>query len=173
MDRSVRPVLSIALFALVLGGCGTTPKPPTAPETSSPANGAMTAGIDSDQALQPAPWENPTSPIYRRVIYFGYDRSDIPSEYVPLLRTHADWLARHPDNRVTIEGHTDERGTREYNLALGDQRANAVRRFLIAEGVREAQLDTLSYGEEKPASPGQGESSWSRNRRAELDYQGG
>lgn len=171
MDRPVRPTLLLALTVLALGGCGTTP--PKTPETPPSGNGTMTAGIDNGGVGQPAPWENPTSPIYRRVIYFGYDRSDILPEYVPLLRTHADWLAKHPDTRVTIEGHTDERGTREYNLALGDQRANAVRRFLITEGVREAQLDTLSYGEEKPASVGHGESSWSMNRRAELDYHGG
>lgn len=173
MERSVRSVLLVASTALVLGGCGTTPKTPQTAAAPPPASGTMTAGIDSRAGAQPAPWENPTSPIYRRVIYFGYDRSDIPPEYVPLLRTHADWLAKHPDIRVTIEGHTDERGTREYNLALGDQRASAVRRFLITEGVREAQLDTLSYGEEKPASLGHGESSWSLNRRAELNYRGG
>lgn len=158
----------------MLAGCETPLKMPgmTEPTPQRPRAGATTEGLGREDPGRLQPWEDPASPIYRRIIYFGYDRTDILPEYVPLLRTHADFLAKHPNVQVTIEGHTDERGTREYNLALGDQRAAAVRRFLAAEGVAQRQLGTLSYGEEKPASPGHGESSWSLNRRAELDYQG-
>ncbi len=161
-----------ALAMLSLGGCETAPpladvsKPvPTTPRAAAPAPAERTE-------TRRAPWEDPASPIYRRIIYFSYDGSDILPAYVPLLRTHADYLAEHPDTRITVDGHTDERGTREYNLALGDRRAEAVRRFLITEGVPERQMATLSYGEEKPASRGHSEAAWSQNRRAELRYEG-
>jgi len=86
------------------------------------------------------------------------------------LQTHAGYLANHPGTRVTLEGHTDERGTREYNLALGDERAQTVQRFMLAEGVRSDQLTTLSFGEEKPVALEHGDTAWSQNRRVELAY---
>jgi len=166
----------LALVSILsLAACDTlvrSPEPRPADSAVGRQPGAETAGRGQAEAAEIAPWEDPASPIYRRTIYFRYDRNDILPEYAPLLRTHADYLARHPGARITIEGHTDERGTREYNLALGDRRAAAVQAFLIAEGVAAGQLETLSYGEEKPASAGHRESAWSLNRRAELDYEG-
>lgn len=168
--------ITTGIFALVsilpLAACDTLVRSPQ-PRPAEPAvrqSETETAGIGQTESAPLAPWENPANPIYRRIIYFRYDRSDILPQYAPLLRAHADHLAEHPGTRVTIEGHTDERGTREYNLALGDRRAAAVQDFLIAEGVAAGQLETLSYGEEKPAGAGHRESDWSLNRRAELDY---
>lgn len=174
----LHPIFSYAaaiLFAFSLVGCQSTPwlNRPAKEQSQGIQSGTMTAGIDHDNQSGAAPWEIPGSPIHKRVIYFSYDRSDIPTDYVPLLRSHAQFLAAHSSVKVTIEGHTDERGTRAYNLALGDRRANAVLQFLFAEGVSDDQLDTLSYGEEKPATPGHTESSWAMNRRAVLNYRMG
>jgi len=116
------------------------------------------------------PWEDPASPLYQRTIYFDYDSTEIKPEYIPVMRTHAAYLGTHTSTRVTLEGNTDERGTREYNLALGDQRSETVKRFMVAEGVLPDQISTLSYGEERPENPGHGESSWRRNRRVFIHY---
>jgi len=101
-------------------------------------------------------------------IYFDYDKSNIRPEFQPVLEGIGRWLAQLPARQLLIEGHCDERGTDEYNLALGERRALAVRRYLVALGVSTDRLHTISYGEEKPADPGHDESSWSKNRRAEF-----
>ena len=99
-------------------------------------------------------------------IFFDTDRYDIDSDDAAALRTQSQWLARYPDKRATIEGHADERGTREYNLALGERRANAAKNFLLSQGIDSARLATLSFGKERPLALGSDEASWSRNRRA-------
>jgi peptidoglycan-associated lipoprotein len=116
------------------------------------------------------PLDDPNSPLATRTILFDFDSSTIKSEFLPVLRAHAGYLSTHASQRVTLEGHTDERGTREYNLALGERRANAVKQFLMAEGVGDDQLRTISYGEERSVDPGQNEEAWARNRRVELVY---
>jgi peptidoglycan-associated lipoprotein len=104
------------------------------------------------------------------VIYFDFDKSNIRSEFLDTLTAHAKYLIAHPDQKMRIEGYTDERGTVEYNIALGDRRAQAVRRFLLFQGVTPDQLTTVSYGEAHPADPGHNEAAWSKNRRAVLVY---
>jgi peptidoglycan-associated lipoprotein len=137
----------------------TPSSPPTAVTTTTPLE------------TQPrSPLDDPSSPLYRKVIYFDYDTAEIQPRYIDLLRVHAGYLYQKPGASVTLEGHTDERGTRDYNLALGDQRADSVKRFLTAEGVPADKLTTLSYGEERPADPGHNEQSWALNRRVELVY---
>jgi len=118
-----------------------------------------------------SPLDDPNSPLYEKVIYFDFDQAEIRPEFLPTLRAHADYLINNPSARLIIEGHCDERGSREYNIALGERRANAVKRFLEAEGVSPLQLETISYGEERPAVPGHNEEAWAKNRRAELVYQ--
>jgi peptidoglycan-associated lipoprotein len=117
-------------------------------------------GLTSDQ-LQQA--EN-------RTIYFDLDQSEVPPRYYDVLRAQALYLIDNPGMTLTIEGHCDERGSREYNIALGERRANAVTRFLEAEGVAAGRVNAISYGEERPADPGQGESAWALNRRAIILY---
>ena len=99
-------------------------------------------------------------------IYFDTDRYNVDDADVAALRTQAEWLTRYPAKRATIEGHCDERGTREYNLALGERRSNAAKNFLIAQGIGAERLSTVSYGKERPAAMGSDEDSWSKNRRA-------
>nr|WP_242469295.1 peptidoglycan-associated lipoprotein Pal [Rhabdochromatium marinum] len=158
----------------MLSGCPTTPTQSdtglTGEELDAMGGGydsATTAGVD---AYSRSPLEDPSSPLYQRVIYFGYDTSAIDPKYANLLRAHADYLARTADASVVLEGHTDERGTREYNLALGDRRADAVRQFLVTEGVPAQKIRTLSYGEERPAEVGHSERAYSLSRRVELVY---
>lgn len=98
-------------------------------------------------------------------IFFGYDQYDLSQEARDTLGRQATWLAQYPNLRVTIEGHADERGTREYNLALGERRANAVKNYLVALGVDAGRVTTVSYGKERPAVPGSNETSWAQNRR--------
>lgn len=132
--------------------------------------GATTSILPGRGGYSAADLNDPTSPLYQRVIYFDYDSSDIRPQFVDVLRAHASYLASNAAAAVVLDGHTDERGTREYNLALGEQRADTVHDFLIAEGVPNGRVRAMSYGEERPAKPGHDESSWALNRRVELAY---
>lgn len=105
-----------------------------------------------------------------RVIYFDYDSSQVRQADQEVLKAHARYLRENPQIMVRLEGHADERGSREYNLGLGQNRANSVKQFMMLTGVSGTQLDTISYGEEKPASFGHNESSWAQNRRVEIEY---
>jgi peptidoglycan-associated lipoprotein len=105
-----------------------------------------------------------------RIIYFDYDSNEIKPQFQALIEQHARFLRSNGGRRIVVEGHTDERGGREYNLALGQRRAEAVRRSLGLLGVTDAQVEAVSFGEEKPASPGADESAWAQNRRAEIAY---
>ena len=111
-----------------------------------------------------------TTRLLPRTFYFGYDQSVISQEDLAVLEMHANVLRSNPDKNLVIEGHCDERGTREYNLALGERRANAIRSFLRTAGVSSSQLESVSYGEERPEDPGHSDSAWARNRRAVLVY---
>ncbi len=113
---------------------------------------------------------DPNSLLSKRVIYFDFDKSDIQDEFRDIINAHAEYLAINQGVNITIEGHTDERGTREYNIALGERRANAIKRMLTLQGVSASQIRVISYGEERPAALGHGENAWALNRRAILDY---
>jgi peptidoglycan-associated lipoprotein len=108
--------------------------------------------------------------LSERVIYFAYDSDDVLPEYQNVVTAHAEWLAAHPDSNLVLEGHADERGSSEYNVALGERRALSVQRTMRLQGVSDAQVRVLSYGEEKPSTSGHDESSWQQNRRVELFY---
>jgi peptidoglycan-associated lipoprotein len=119
---------------------------------------------DTAGAGTPGSQEDLTAQAGDRV-FFGYDSSELDSEGRATLEKQAAWLQQYANMNITIEGHADERGTREYNLALGERRANAVKNYLISLGVAPARVNTISYGKERPAVLGTGEESWSRNRR--------
>lgn len=168
-----------ALFAvaLVLTACGGTPvKEEGADVMDRGAAAVENAGADATGALTGSAFyasqlENPDSALYAKVVYFDFDQSTIRAEFVDTLRAHAAFLVSNPEVKVSIEGHADERGSREYNIALGERRAIAVQNFFAAEGVPASQLSTISYGEERPAVIGHDEASWAQNRRAVLVYQ--
>jgi peptidoglycan-associated lipoprotein len=167
--------LSLLLVAasLVLSACATSrpplPETPSAEDLDASRDGAG-AWAGAAEERERSPLDDPASPLFRKVIYFDYDATTIQPQYADLLRAHADYLYKTPEAEVRLEGHTDERGTREYNLALGERRSQAVRRFLMAEGAPGERLSSLSYGEERPANPGRTESAWRENRRVELVY---
>lgn len=159
------------LLVLALTGCATAPPPPPAAPSADELDAVgPRPRLETRVPQVRSPLDDPASPLYRKVIYFEYDAANIQPNYAGLLRAHADYIYNTPGVEVTLEGHSDERGTREYNLALGDRRSDAVKRFLMAEGVPEARIRTLSYGEERPADPGRTERAWSENRRVELVY---
>ncbi|VAW77532.1 Tol-Pal system peptidoglycan-associated lipoprotein PAL [hydrothermal vent metagenome] len=134
--------------------------------------GATTSGVSDYGSLSVESLSDPSSPLSQRVIYFAYDSDDVAEQDRALVAAHAAFLAANPDVKVSVEGHTDERGAREYNVALGERRGQTVRRMLEFQGVSPQQLSTVSYGEEKPSVEGHDESAWSMNRRVELVYVG-
>lgn len=109
--------------------------------------------------------------LAKRVIKFEYDSSDILNSEYPTLQAHAQFLNANTNSRMALVGHTDERGTREYNMALGERRAKSVESFLVSNGVRKEQLETISYGKEQPVNEGHDEAAWSENRRVEIKYE--
>jgi len=132
---------------------------------------AEAAGIGADRDLRVDPLDDPRSPLAERLVYFDFDRDTVRPQFLPMLEAHARYLSQNPGARVRLEGHTDERGTREYNLALSERRAQAVRRILTLHGARDGQLEVIGYGEEMPVSFTQTEESWARNRRVEIVYE--
>lgn len=172
-------VCVIALTAVAATGCGkkaTTRAGGEAASTSGSAGAATGTGTDgaygagSGTGFAAGSLDDPSSPLSQRRIYFGLDRYDVTEEYRSLVEAHAGYLRGSPSAAVTLEGHTDERGSREYNIALGERRSNAVRDLLVALGASASQITTVSYGEEKPASDCHDESCWSQNRRVEIVY---
>lgn len=133
-------------------------------------SGVETGTVDGGGMMAMDPLEDPDSPLSQRIIYFEYDRSDIPTQYLDLLSEHAKYLIAHPDVQIRLEGHADERGSREYNIGLGDRRAQSVRRILLFQGVGNDEVSTVSYGEERPAMEGHMEDSYAKNRRVEIIY---
>ena len=135
-------------------------------------NGATTTGIGPDGELDVTPQVpgDGDGPLSSLVIYFDFDRSEIRSDFNDMLRAHGAFLAENRDWQVRLEGHADERGSREYNIGLGEQRSQAVRRVLMLQGASAGQVGTVSYGEERPAALGSDENAYSLNRRVELVY---
>jgi peptidoglycan-associated lipoprotein len=115
---------------------------------------------------------DPSSVLSRRVIYFAYDQSTIEPEYFEILDAHSELLASNPNLTIRLEGHADERGSREYNIALSERRAQSVKQFMDLKGVGSGQSQTVAYGEELPVDPGHNEAAWSKNRRVEIKYIG-
>ena len=114
--------------------------------------------------------KEPGSPLAKRSVYYEYDRYDIKEEYVPIVEAHSKFLMDHADLKITVQGNCDDRGSREYNLALGQRRANSVKHAMVLLGVADKQIETVSFGAEKPAALGQDEDSWAKNRRADIVY---
>jgi peptidoglycan-associated lipoprotein len=168
--------------AVLLSGCpkkATTVQPPTAgsqvgeSSNTSPSGGASTSGSDlggDNGANARGEVGDATGPLARKVIYFDFDKSEIKPEYADIVTTAAHNLTANPKMKMKLEGNTDERGTREYNIGLGERRAQAVRRALMLQGVAESQVSTVSFGAERPAAEGDDEAAWAKNRRVEVVY---
>ena len=172
MNHPTRWLATLAV-TIFLAGCASTGDDIDDSEMAEidEAAGAETAGASGSTSFDGEPLEDPSSPLSERIVYFDYDSSRLSDEAMDQLEAHGEYLADNPDRQMLVEGHTDERGAREYNLALGERRAEAVKQALTLAGADEAQVDTVSYGEESPAVSGSSESAWAENRRAELVYE--
>lgn len=170
MKRYVLPLLVAAMLA----ACSSTPKTQTPIRDATTGTTQGNNGADSGRitTVQPptADEELMQGVLAKRSVYFDLDSFVVKDEYRSLVEAHANFMKRHPERRVTIEGNTDERGSREYNLALGQKRAEAVRRSLSTLGVPDRQVEAVSYGEERPKATGHDETSWAENRRADIVY---
>lgn len=178
--------LALALIAALATGCSSTDENEagladstqgTDASTSGYNDGSMSGsqfgsgnGFNSGSNLGPE-FSDPNNPLSKQVIYFELDSSQVRQEYVPVVAAHARYLASHANQHVILSGHADERGSSEYNIALGEQRAKSVERMMRSQGVSASQLEVVSYGEEKPAVSGHDESAWQMNRRVDVGYQ--
>jgi len=178
MNRSTRSsCLALAVACAFAAGCATdNPNPETtAPSTTV----SSTPGVSTKSTTQQAPAQRmssaakvtPKGAPSQLSVYYDLDRYDIKPQFVPAIEAHARYLRENAGARITIEGNGDERGSREYNLALGQRRAEGVRQMLRLSGAAEHQVEAVSLGEEKPRSLGHDEASWSQNRRSDLVYQ--
>ena len=138
--------------------------------SSSTDTDTSTVGVSDSTAYTGDPLDDPNSLLSNRVVYFEFDRADVRAEDRPVIEAHAQYLADNPAAQVALEGHADERGTREYNAALGERRAKAVRSLMSFQGASAQQMRTVSWGEERPIDRGHDETAWSTNRRVEIIY---
>ena len=174
-NNRISGLFGLFLAALVTSGCSSTATAPV--EQQEPVAEPPVAAAPVEEVQEPEDFaEDGVTPLdangrpLSRNFYFGYDEAILNPADLAALEMHAQILRRNADKRVVIEGHCDERGTREYNLALGERRANVVASFLTSAGVRSRQIESVSFGEERPADPGHTESAWALNRRAVLSY---
>jgi len=181
-DTSMHAIL-IAAALLLVAGCTTTPEEPAAASVgerkAAPAQPGPAVAVERPQmpsvdvtrpfARTPA---GPTGTLAKRSIFFAYDQFDIADEYRPLLEEHARHLRANPSARMLVQGNADERGSREYNVALGQRRAESVKKVLVLFGANDAQIEAVSLGEEKPLCRDHQEDCWSKNRRGDILYGG-
>ena len=165
-------ILLFAVLAGAVAGCASNsiPDPDPMADAGAPDAEASTGTYMSDDYSDGEPIAGETYAELDTVIYFDYDQAELRPEYVDLLARHAERLSASARAEVRLEGHADERGSREYNIGLGERRSQSVRRILIAHGISAQQLSTTSFGEERPAVPGSGEQSYAMNRRVEINY---
>ena len=161
----------ITLLAAVLAGCASNVPDPTPTEGSTDgSDSADTSGFGSSRGMDGEDVASDLDSEMGMIIYFDFDQSDLKPEYGDLLARHAGRLSNSSRARVRLEGHADERGSREYNIGLGERRSQAVRRMLLIQGASSKQISTVSFGEERPAAMGSDERSYAQNRRVEIKY---
>jgi peptidoglycan-associated lipoprotein len=172
-------LIPAVLACALLAACSPASKMPDggagAGQSGAGTGGATTGGIgDGDMgagsAMGSSALGGPSASQENRIVYFDFDRFDVKADYEAVLQAHGRYLTANPAARVRLEGHGDERGSREYNIGLGEKRAQAVKQVLLLQGAKADQLATVSYGEERPAVVGSDEEAWSLNRRVEIVY---
>lgn len=167
--------VAVVPVALLTACASTQEAVETAPESTPVQTAPQSSGVDTLSApagtgFQGSPLDDPDSLLSKRVIYFDFDRAEVKPEQRSIIEAHAQYLAANRNLKVVLEGHTDERGSREYNMGLGERRANAVRSLITLQGASPSQVETVSFGEERPVAMGQDEGSWRLNRRVEIVY---
>ncbi|MFM7523737.1 MAG: peptidoglycan-associated lipoprotein Pal [Betaproteobacteria bacterium] len=192
--NGVKILISVIAFTL-LGACSTVKLTDKAPPVEDRNASSASSGVSSSSGSSPStsagssgntskssgassassasavdPVNDPSNILSKRSIYFDYDQYTVKEEYRSLVEAHGKFLASNPDRKVIIQGNTDERGGSEYNLALGQKRAEAVRRAMALAGARDSQMEAISFGKEKPKASGSDEAAWMENRRADIVY---
>ena len=160
-----------------LTACGSTPKTPektasSLPPSTQPVNSADSRRVQPVNAGAADPLDDPKGALAKRSVFFDFDSYVIKPDYREVVTTHSTYLENHKARKIVIQGNTDERGGSEYNLALGQKRAEAVRKSMAASGVSDGQMEAVSFGKEKPKASGHDEAAWSQNRRADITYAG-
>jgi peptidoglycan-associated lipoprotein len=183
----MRNYLLIGLIAAALAGCSSTPTTEAPVDdrsatgaTAGSAGGAQTGGAAGGGVTGSQmgtggsgnPLRDPNNILSKRSVYFDYDSFVVKDEYRSLVEAHARYLQQNRNARATIQGNTDERGSREYNIALGQKRADSVKRMMTLLGATDNQIETVSFGKEKPKNPGHDEAAWAENRRDDILYSG-
>ncbi len=171
----LRKLIIVLVCSVFVVGCAKKPKPTVttvqpgggsgAATTPQGGSGTIATEINAD------PFSDPSSPLSHVVIYFDYNSSTVRSDNIDIINAHAKYLADNPSAIVRLEGHADERGSREYNVALSENRSQAVKRMMMFQGIRSDQTETVAYGEERPVEFCPAESCWSKNRRVEIIYE--
>ena len=172
-------VAAVAAAAMFLGACATTTSDAPAPvDTGKPSTEIKTdtvKPVDKTGGPSGAPLsalKDPRNILSQRSIYYDYDKFDVKDEYRALVEAHGKYLRENPGARMLIQGNADERGSREYNVGLGQRRSDGVKRMLTLLGARDNQIESVSLGEEKPQDAGHSEAAWSKNRRSDILYSG-
>ncbi|HEY6240595.1 MAG TPA: peptidoglycan-associated lipoprotein Pal [Burkholderiales bacterium] len=174
MKKALFSAMALALFY----GCASQPTETEKPVPATPASAQTpSASPVTSQPLQPStaqvdPLKDPNSGLSKRSVFYELDKYDIKDEYRPVLQAHGKYLAEHRGTKMLVQGNCDERGSREYNIALGQRRAEGVKRMLVLMGATESQVEPVSLGEEKPRCGEHGEGCWSQNRRSDMLYGG-
>jgi len=169
-----RGLFSVLLVTLLAGCAGQDVK--DQPKAAVEDKTATQAGADTKPADQQSvaanPLKDPNNILSKRSVYYDFDKSDVKDEYKPMVEAHAKYLTGHKDAKVAVQGNCDERGSREYNIALGNRRADSVRKVMNVIGAPDSQIEVVSFGEEKPRATCHDESCWKENRRSDIVYQG-
>ena len=165
-------VILIGMLAVSMAACSTAKKEEESAVPTDQATTDTRQGAQDQGAISGSPFEDPSNPLSKRTVYFDFDSSEVKQADREVIMAHAQYLASHPETKVVLEGHADERGSREYNIALGERRAKAVSQLMLLQGASQSQIDVISFGEERPIALGHDESAWSLNRRVEILYPG-
>ena len=181
--------LGALVLAVLLGACGSSPQATQAPasveerkpgagsvgDAAKPVEASPVKPVDVTRAptgTALSPLKDPANILSKRSIYYDFDRFDVKEEYRDLVEAHAKYLRENPSARMLVQGNTDERGGREYNLSLGQRRSDGVKKMLVLLGARESQVESVSLGEEKPQAEGRSEEAWAKNRRCDMLHAG-
>ncbi|MFA5242076.1 MAG: peptidoglycan-associated lipoprotein Pal [Sulfuricella sp.] len=169
----MKKVVQGLLLVGVLGGCAAQDVKDTGvAKQAAPAAQQGVAKPADQKAVPVNPLKDPNNILSKRSVYYDFDKPDVKAEYKPMVEAHAMYVTGHKDVKITLQGNTDERGSREYNIALGNRRAEGVRKMMNVLGVPDSQIETVSFGEEKPRATCNDESCWKENRRADIVYEG-
>ena len=181
----MKKIIYAALIAMFLAGCQTTSTTAPVEDKSGAAgttagttpggastSGTTTGGVSGTTTGGANPLRDPNNILSRRSVFFEFDSFTVADQYKPMIEAHAKYLNANRNAKITLQGHADERGSREYNIALGQKRADAVKRMMGILGVQETIVETVSFGKEKPRNMGHDEAAWAENRRVDIVYFG-